>query len=206
MKKIRDTIKLLSQIEKKYIFKKDIQKRKLIVFKKSKVTKHQSAKIVISKKGKFILNSPKTDIFPCYLMMARESTLKVNGIFTIKGGSKIYIKKNAKLILGSGYITGDAIISCAKKIEIGRNVVIAARTCIRDHDAHTIKSSAHQKTSPVKIGNKVWIGTNATILKGVTIGDGAIIAAGAVVTKDVPAKTIVAGIPAKCIREDVSWE
>ncbi len=53
--------------------------------------------------------------------------------------------------------------------------------------------------SPVVIGNKVWIGANVTILPRVRIGDGAIIAAGAVVSKDVPAKTIAAGVPAKII-------
>lgn len=54
---------------------------------------------------------------------------------------------------------------------------------------------------PVIIGNKVWIGANATILPGVTIGDGAIIAAGAVVTKDVEPNAIVGGIPAKKIKD-----
>ena len=53
---------------------------------------------------------------------------------------------------------------------------------------------------PIKIGNRVWIGIAATILPGVTIGDNAIVAAGAVVTKDVPANTVVAGNPAKIIK------
>lgn len=53
---------------------------------------------------------------------------------------------------------------------------------------------------PIRIGKKVWIGANATVLPGVTIGDGAIVAAGAVVSKDVPPGVIVGGVPAKIIK------
>lgn len=54
---------------------------------------------------------------------------------------------------------------------------------------------------PIHIGKNVWMGANVTILPGVTVGDRAIIAAGAVVTKDVPANKVVAGVPAKVIRD-----
>lgn len=53
---------------------------------------------------------------------------------------------------------------------------------------------------PVTIEDRVWCGANVTITKGVHIGKGAIVAAGAVVTKDVPARALVAGVPAKIIR------
>ena len=56
-------------------------------------------------------------------------------------------------------------------------------------------------TKPVKIGDDVWIGANAVILPGVTIGNHAVVAAGAVVTKDVPPHCLVAGVPAKVIKE-----
>lgn len=56
-------------------------------------------------------------------------------------------------------------------------------------------------TTPVTIGNDIWIGANAVILPGVTIGDHSVVAAGAVVTKDVPPHTLVAGVPAKIIKK-----
>lgn len=76
------------------------------------------------------------------------------------------------------------------------------------HESANVKDqirlpAAIAKGDPV-IGNDVWIGTNAVILRGVAIGDGAIVAAGAVVTKDVPPYTIVGGVPAKVIRQRFS--
>jgi acetyltransferase-like isoleucine patch superfamily enzyme len=56
-------------------------------------------------------------------------------------------------------------------------------------------------TKPVTIGNDIWIGANAVILPGVTIGDHSVVAAGAVVTKDVPPHSLVAGVPAKIIKQ-----
>ena len=60
--------------------------------------------------------------------------------------------------------------------------------------------------APVTIGDRVWIGCRATVLKGVTIGDGAVVAACSVVTRDVPPRALVAGNPARVVREDVTWE
>ena len=86
-------------------------------------------------------------------------------------------------------------------IEIGDNALIGQQVVIAtlNHDLQPEKR-ANMIAAPVKIGNGVWIGAHATILSGVTIGDGAIIAAGAVVTKDVPANTVVGGVPAKIIK------
>lgn len=140
------------------------------------------------------------------ISLNENSELKVNGEFFIGAGSDIRIFKNAKLEIGSGYINGYTQIVCAEKIAIGNDVAIARDVVIRDTDAHDILNGQHKKVKPVKIGNHVWIGAKAMIMKGVTIGDGAIIAAGAVVTKDVPAKSLVAGVPAKVIKKDVEWK
>ena len=86
-------------------------------------------------------------------------------------------------------------------IEIGDNVQIGHQTVIAtlNHDLNPEKRW-NMLPAPVKIGNNVWIGSHATILSGVTVGDNAVIAAGAVVTKDVPANTVVAGVPARVIK------
>ena len=86
-------------------------------------------------------------------------------------------------------------------IEIGDDVLIGQQVVIAtlNHDMAPNKRG-NMSPAPVKIGNKVWIGAHVTILPGVTIGDGAVIGAGAVVTKDVPEKAVVAGVPAKIIK------
>lgn len=79
---------------------------------------------------------------------------------------------------------------------IGHNVVLATVH-------HALEPSQDRKNSydSIVIGKHVWIGSNATILPGVTIGDWAVVAAGAVVTKDVPAYTVVGGVPAKVLKK-----
>ena len=78
---------------------------------------------------------------------------------------------------------------------IGHNVVIATL----NHELDPARR-ANLVPAPVRLGNDVWVGSNATILPGVTIGDGSVVAAGAVVTKDVPPMTVVGGVPAKVIK------
>lgn len=79
---------------------------------------------------------------------------------------------------------------------IGHNVVLATVN-------HALEPSQDRKNSydSIVIGKHVWIGSNTTILSGVTIGDWAVVAAGAVVTKDVPAYTVVGGVPAKVLKK-----
>ena len=78
---------------------------------------------------------------------------------------------------------------------VGHNVVFATLN-------HGFAPEERQSMlpAPIVVGRNVWIGSNSTILQGVTIGDNSIIAAGSVVTKDVPANAIVAGVPARFIR------
>ncbi len=103
-------------------------------------------------------------------------------------GKRVFINSGCCFQDQGGIDIGDDVL-------IGQQVVIATL----DHDLDPDRRGS-MRPSPVKIGNKVWIGAHATILSGVTIGDGAVVAAGAVVTKDVPANTVVAGVPAKVLK------
>ncbi|ESU22174.1 hypothetical protein FEDK69T_21520 [Flavobacterium enshiense DK69] len=138
--------------------------------------------------------------------MEENSVLKVEGKFDIHTGAFIVVNKNAELVLGSGYTNNDVEVNCFKSIKIGHQVAISKGVIIRDSDNHVLNGDANKMSAPIVIGNHVWIGLRAIILKGVTIGDGAVIAAGAVVIKDVPANTVVAGVPARVIKENCSWE
>ena len=80
--------------------------------------------------------------------------------------------------------------------QIGHNVVFATL----NHELLPERRGV-TRPAPIVLGKKVWVGSNATILQGVTIGDNAVVAAGAVVTKDVPANTIVGGVPARVIKQ-----
>ena len=94
-------------------------------------------------------------------------------------------------------------ISASDDIVIGDSVMIANGAYITDADWHGIYDRAHRNegVTPVKIGNNVWLGDHCAILKGVTIGDNSIVAANAVVTKPVEANVIVAGNPARIVKQ-----
>jgi acetyltransferase-like isoleucine patch superfamily enzyme len=142
------------------------------------------------------------------------STLKIDeggqliahGNFKFSSGIFISVNKGAKLEIGSGYANNDVDISCFNSIKIGNNVAISKGVIIRDSDNHSIDRPEFIEKLPIVIGDHVWIGMRAIILKGVTIGDGAIVAAGAVVAKNVPPKALVGGVPAKIIKENITWK
>ena len=103
-------------------------------------------------------------------------------------GKRVFINSGCKFQDQGGITIGDDTL-------IGHNCVIATLNHVADPERR-----ADMIPAPVSIGNKVWVGANVTILQGVTVGDGAILAAGAVVTRDVPPRSVVAGVPAKIVK------
>ena len=126
------------------------------------------------------------------ILLKKHIHTKRNVILCAEGGT---------LEIGEGCFFNNGCMAVAKeRITIGNRAAFGPNVLIYDHD-HDISSaeSIHDsgyKTSPVVIGDDVWIGANVTILKGVTVGRGAVIAAGAVVTRSIPPYCVSGGIPA----------
>lgn len=137
------------------------------------------------------------------------------------------LRPNARIKIGKRCHIGNANLTAAENITIGDDVLIAWGANIVDNDSHSVnwedrkydakqfyddylidknngiknKDWSNVKVKKIVIGDKAWIGFNSIILKGVNIGEGSVVAAGSVVTKDVPAYTVVGGNPAKVIKK-----
>ena len=123
---------------------------------------------------------------------------------------KLVVTKNAVLSIGDNSGMNGAMIYCTTKVTIGENVKIGGDARLSDTNHHSLnymdrrdpkKDGMNALSSPITIGDDVFIGANCYIGKGVTIGDRAIIAAGSVVTKSIPADCFAGGNPAKVIRK-----
>jgi acetyltransferase-like isoleucine patch superfamily enzyme len=115
-------------------------------------------------------------------------------------GVRLECWRDALIRIGTGtYLNRNVEIVSAQSVVIGRDCKIARDVIIMDTDQHALPGRP-LSVRPVTIGDRVWIGARALVLKGVTVGDDAIIAAGSVVTRDVPAGTVVAGVPARVVR------
>jgi acetyltransferase-like isoleucine patch superfamily enzyme len=98
---------------------------------------------------------------------------------------------------------GCIFVACGQ-IDIGERCRFGYYTIVLDCDMHRLEPERrHERPepAPIKIGDDVWVGSRAIIMPGVTLGNGCVVAAGSIVTKDVPPRTLVAGVPAKIIRE-----
>jgi acetyltransferase-like isoleucine patch superfamily enzyme len=94
-------------------------------------------------------------------------------------------------------------LSASDEIVIGDGTMLAHGAYVTDSDWHTLydRTARDPRVTPVHIGRNCWLGDHAAVLKGVTIGDNSVVGARSVVTHDVPANVVVAGNPARVVRE-----
>jgi len=144
------------------------------------------------------------------LSLSENSKLEISGEFTIGHGVRIMLAKNSSLSFGGKYkesasgITSNTLIMVYKKIVIGKDFLCAWNNFISDSDWHYIEGQSHQKD--LFIGDHVWVGNSCNILKGAHIGNNCIVASNTkIVNKQIEDGKMVAGIPSKVIKSDVTW-
>jgi acetyltransferase-like isoleucine patch superfamily enzyme len=139
---------------------------------------------------------------------------------SVYAGCAFPLGANATCSLGDFTLVNGALLMAEERIQIGSHCLISWNVGIADCDFHPLDVAQRRidavalapffegrpprpklTSAPVIIGDNVWIGMNATVLKGVTIGDNSVVAAGAVVVKSVPPNVVVAGNPARVLRE-----
>jgi len=137
-----------------------------------------------------------------------NSTLTINGNVSLYPGVQI-LANDAEIIIGNGTkINGSTQLIAMNKIEIGTGCFFAQGVIVRDNDGHKLSSDENPpdiECLPVIIGNHCWLGQRSMVLKGATLSDNVVVAAGAVVTKDASQGSLIAGIPAKVIANNISW-
>ena len=174
---------------------------------------HRHVAIQLDKDSKILLNGTlffgrpqvKGSKLEARILLEENAMLEINGLCFIDAGSFIRVTKNSKLTIGRTFINENVQITCGESLTIGDCCAIGRDVIIRSFDGHMLDLPDYAISKKVAIGNHVWIGQGATIMKGVNVGSDSVIAASALVTKDVEPMTIVGGNPAKVIKTDVKW-
>lgn len=147
------------------------------------------------------------------LFFGRRLELKVGRRGEIRFGRFVWIGDGTKIRCHEGHVEigektvfgQECTISAYQRVRIGEQCVIADRAMFIDFDHGVVEVERPIRLQgiykrDVEVGNNVWIGYNACILRGVRVGDNSVIGTNAVVTKDVPANAVVAGVPARIVR------
>ena len=167
----------------------------------SKVTSRASGMAVIFERWR---SGAETNI-----ILGKESELIINDSIVLGDGCKIQVESNGVLFFGgksksqSSGITCDAIILCFKKISIGAGTIISWGCYMSDSSQHKINGAL--KVEPVLIGDHVWVSEGVTCGPGCNIGNGTIVGAKSYVAKKFPPAVVLAGCPAKILKEEVTW-
>lgn len=133
---------------------------------------------------------------------------------TVRFGSNVTIATSARisvagrLVIGSRtrINTGTRILANAA-VTIGDDVAIGPGCLIIDDDLHdlVVGGSPRERSAPIVVGDRVWIGSRCTLLKGAVVGTGSIIAAGSVVSGRIPPGVVAGGVPARVLADDARW-
>jgi acetyltransferase-like isoleucine patch superfamily enzyme len=182
---------------------------RIVISRRTRLRLGPGARIDLSRGSFLFVGFANLNPTPCAVHIGRQARLSVDGTVSINRGCRVSVNDGAHLHIGNrSYINDNSSVVCFESISIGVGCAIAWNTNILDANIHALVVEGEQRprSQPIAIGDQVWLGTGAIVLPGVTIGSGAVVAAGSVVRSDVPARTVVAGNPARVVRERISWQ
>lgn len=173
-----------------------------------KISKAKTGKILIE--DKIVLESWGQGNHLISINVGENAVLKIGGEFVIGQGCLIFastgaaININGRLNSTASGITCDTRIMAEQSIEIGYDSIIAWGCFISDSNWHELSGSI--RCSPVSIGNRVWIGHDVSVLPGAKIGDGCVVGAKSLILgREYKPFNLLAGVPARVVRENVTW-
>jgi acetyltransferase-like isoleucine patch superfamily enzyme len=114
--------------------------------------------------------------------------------------NQLTVFPGGEIELGAGVFLNGAMLHAKRRIEVGERSMLGFGSRVFDADLHDLDAETPERIAPVRIGARCWIGANVHVLRGVAIGDDVVVGAGAVVTHDLPARVLAAGVPARVIR------
>lgn len=155
-------------------------------------------------------SAPIVSRLPINIYFGENSKIDIGHSISVGPGVNIIVKDKAMLTIGnSTYFTSDSHLEVVNSVQIGDNCAISWGVTIIDDDHHELISGTEKKGSGISkviIGNKVWVGCNVTILKNTFVGNNCVIAAGSVVKGTFPDNTLIAGNPAKVVKQNIDWK
>ncbi len=159
---------------------------------------------------------------PCFicpgvhLEIGPRATLSIGRWAWIGHGTKIRVHEGQASIGAKSVLGQECTISAYQHVSIGRECIIADKVMLIDFDHGVVDVERPIRLQgiykrDVRVGHNVWLGYGACVLRGVTIGENSVVGTSAVVTRDVPANAVVAGVPARVLRMreaplEMSWE
>lgn len=139
-----------------------------------------------------------------------KGTIIFEGTSVFGTGSRLFVGQNGQLTIGDNFLlTATGEICCTYEVSIGHNVLFSWDILLMDTDSHPIRDEKNEIINldkPVHIGNNVWIGCQALILKGAIISNDSVVGAGTVVNKQFQIPSVViAGSPASVVKKNIRW-
>jgi len=138
-----------------------------------------------------------------HLWVQREARLEIGAgtwLRTEYGPNYLTAFPRAQIRIGARNLINSAMLHAKCSIETGEDCLIGFGARLIDADLHALDVDTPERMAPIRLGDRVWLGSDSTVLRGVTIGDDTVVGSRSVVTRDLPPRVLALGAPARPVR------